>query len=153
MTSPPPSLLPWKKPATIGEAFNVAEPEHLRSAIWAAPSPRPLEWHRVRRFPIFRFLWKWTTSGIAMIPPSVAGRWDRAISARWNVLRDRHALAPSFRPRLETDWMHYMSADHVFDSSKLRGLGFRFREDNFLRSVPRLVDWYEANRFIPPRGV
>jgi nucleoside-diphosphate-sugar epimerase len=69
--------------------------------------------------------------------------------ARGHRLLERQGRAPRIRPRIDAEWLRYASGEHVYDTSRLRSLGFAPRHPDFRAAIRGVVDWYRSAGFLP----
>ncbi len=130
-----------------GRAFNVADdaPIPHGDAISAIATALGLEVDVGVRAPF-----AWSAARLAMT------RWPDALLGRLNgqLARGRRALGrrgvrTELEPRFDADWVSYGLGEFVFDTTRLRALGFRPRHPTFVDALPGVVAWYERAGFIP----
>lgn len=70
----------------------------------------------------------------------------------WKGLIERQGLKPALKPKFDEGWLDYLWADHSFSTAALQGIGWRPTVKSFLQGMPRTIDWYRAERWLPSRG-
>lgn len=77
-------------------------------------------------------------------------RANAALARRWDELVRERALEPALLPRIDPDAYDYWRADHVYDTSALRALGWSPRWPDVREGLRATLDWYVARRWLPP---
>ncbi len=137
------------QPQPHGEIFNVAndDPRPIGELLSAALEMGGIRLTR-RSLPIPTWLLHCVRPLIDR--EAVAGMVNRRLAAQWNTLREREGLAPNgVEPRLDRESLDYAFGDFVFDNSKLKALGFRYRYPDFESGWSQALAWYCDNRWIP----
>lgn len=142
-----------KRTEVVEEAFNVSddEPQRLDEAfqiLLGKYGIQPL-WVRAAWFPPFarvmcRLLSKFPQSFFNPINRWVQGHWDRVVR--------KYDLRPELKPRLDRDWLDYLSTDRVYDNRKIKSLGFEFRVPRSSLGLAEVFEWYKRERWIPDLG-
>ena len=132
----------------LGRAFNAADdtPVHAGDLIRALADATgvnargmALPWFVARLYPLLR--------------PMIRGfvvRENRRIAASWARLVEREELESALSPRLDLDFFDYMLANHSYDTSALKGLGFECKYADPYKGIALTGDWYRAHRWLPP---
>jgi UDP-glucose 4-epimerase len=110
----------------------------IADAIGAPVSGSPLPWGAMR---VFR-------RGKPLIVKLFASQ-NAKLAHLWRKIVEEHDLVPALAPRLDADWIDFLSADHTYDSSALRATGFEFSHPDARTSFPQTIDWYRQQRWIP----
>ena len=131
----------------IEGVFNVSDEAPLPAgdlvrvvadAVGAKVSGSPLPWSAMR---LFRHAKPWLVRLFASQNAKLAHLWDRTVAD--------HDLVPALAPRVDTDWIDFLSANHTYDSSALKATGFSYAYPDARTSLPETIDWYREQRWIP----
>ena len=134
-------------PDAAGRSFNVADEWPLGlgdtfAAIIAASgleaAPR-VETQRI--WPALGWL-------LSRIPAPVL-RWYNRRLATGHAALIRRGVKPTLSPRLDKDWLGYFSGSYVYDTSRLRSLGFQWRYPDFRSGVLEVFEWYRSAGWLP----
>lgn len=77
---------------------------------------------------------------------------DATALAAWRLVVMRYGLKPALRPHLDREGITFLYDSLVVDSSKLRALGWRPRFSSFERGWREVLEWYQAERWVPRYG-
>lgn len=136
--------------AVVGRAFNVGDDaplplaEHLASALAALgyePGRILPTWPRLTS----ALLWMVRHVPDRALLAAVNGRLARA----WRRLADRTGRVGALVPRVDREALHWMSADHYYDTSRLGALGWRPEHAVSTASVPETIRALVANQLLP----
>ncbi len=72
---------------------------------------------------------------------------ESALRAWDELVRERN-LVPALKPRLDKEWNDYFAGDYLYDTSKLKNLGFKARF-SFEEGIKNTIEWYKNARWIP----
>ncbi|ACG73367.1 NAD-dependent epimerase/dehydratase [Anaeromyxobacter sp. K] len=139
--------------AVRGRAFNVADEAPLPLAEHLAAALTALGYEPGRILPTAPRL----TSALLWLVRHVP---DRALLARingrlargWGRLSSRTGVAPALVPRIEREALHWMSADHYYDTSRLEALGWRPRHPISTAAMPETVRALVSDHLLPGSG-
>ena len=110
----------------------------MLSAIGAAVGGSPLPWGAMRVFrrakPVLARLFKSQNAKLSHV-------WDKVVA--------EHALVPALSPRVDIDWVDFLSANHTYDGSALKGTGFSYDHPDARTGLPETIAWYREQRWIP----
>jgi len=134
----------------VGRAFNVADEtplplgEHLAAAVSA------LGFRPGRILPTSPRL----TRALLWLVRSLPDRLlfdpaNRRLSRAWERLTGPAGAEPSLAPRLDREALHWMAADHYYDTGRLTALGFRPRHPSSLEALPATVRSLVEQRLLP----
>ena len=128
---------------TIGRAFNCAGDPPLA---WSDLGARLCESFGLGRRRVPARLVK----VLASLPKPVTVRANVRIARRWERLREREGLVAALRPLFDRSLLGYLAGDHVYDTRALAALGFRYHHPRLLDELDGLLEWYRAERWLPP---
>jgi nucleoside-diphosphate-sugar epimerase len=140
--------------AVVGRAFNVGDDAPLPLAEHLAVALAALGYETGRVIPT----WPRLTAGLLWLVrhvpdrallETINGRLERA----WTALATRSGMGASpLVPRFDREALHWMSADHYYDTSRLAALGFRVKHPVSTSSVPETIRALVANQILPGSG-
>ena len=139
--------------AVVGRAFNVGDDaplplaEHLDAALSA------LGYEPGRILPAAprlgaALLWLFRhVPDRALLDPI-----NRRLAARWTALAGRVGASAAAAPRIDREALHWMSADHYYDTSRLCGIGWRPIHPVSTGPVRETIRALVAHGFLPGSG-
>ncbi|HEX9244322.1 MAG TPA: NAD(P)-dependent oxidoreductase [Anaeromyxobacter sp.] len=139
--------------AVLGRAFNVADEaplplsEHLETAL-AALGYRP--GRILPAFPRFTGALLWLFRHVP--DHALLDRVNRRLDARWLALATRTGTAPSLAPRIDREALHWIAADHYYDTSRLARIGWRALHPVSTPAVVETIRALLAQRLLPGTG-
>lgn len=137
--------------AVVGRAFNVADDaplalaEHLETALTALgyqPGRSLPTWPRLTAALLWLFRHVPDRALLDPINRRLVRAWRRYAGAQVGMLL----------PRIDREALHWMSADHYYDTSRLAGIGFRPRYPVSTEILPETIRTLVASRFLPGSG-
>ncbi len=136
----------------VGRAFNVADDAPLPLAEHVAAALSALGYLPGRVLPALPRLYAFLIWLFRHVPDRVLlDPLNRRFLAGW-----RRALtaggSPELWPRLEREALHWMSADHYYDTSRLASLGWRPVHPVSTTALPEVVRALAAQRLLPEGG-
>jgi 2-alkyl-3-oxoalkanoate reductase len=139
--------------AVRGRAFNVADEAPLPLAEHLAAALTALGYQTGRILPS----WPRATSALLWLFRNVPDRallanLNRSLSTRWERLRARTGVSALLTPRVDREVLHWMSADHYYDTTRLRALGWRAIHPVATAAFPETVRAMVAGQFLPGSG-
>lgn len=138
--------------AAFGEAFNVADPECIDSAVFATKLYRTFGVKNLFSFvipiphvlvDIYGELMLYTSGPVLRI----LNWW---VKKRWLKEQKKFGLNPRFVPHFERQFYCYFIGHRYFSSRKLIGLGYKFKNRSFDEGFPLTFQWYLDNKWLPP---
>ncbi|AKF05983.1 NAD-dependent epimerase/dehydratase family protein [Sandaracinus amylolyticus] len=76
-------------------------------------------------------------------------RTNASLARRWEALVGERGLEHALTPRIDVDAYDYWRADHVYDTSALRGLGWSPRWPDAREGLRATLEWYVRERWLP----
>jgi nucleoside-diphosphate-sugar epimerase len=139
--------------AVLGRAFNVADEAPLPLAEHLAAALTSLGYETGRILPS----WPRLTSAVLWLFRNVPDRVllaavNRELASRWEQLRARTGVSALLTPRVDREALHWMSADHYYDTTRLRALGWHAVHPVATASFPETVRAMVAGQFLPGSG-
>lgn len=110
----------------VGRAFNVADDAPLPLGEHLAAALEALGYLPGRVLPTLPRVWAVGLWLIRNVPDrALLDRLNRRLSFHWRRLSSRAGVAPVLLPKVDREALHWMSADHYYDTSRLSSLGWR----------------------------
>jgi nucleoside-diphosphate-sugar epimerase len=139
--------------AVVGRAFNVGDEAPLPLAEHLAAALSALGYEPGRVLPTLPRL----TGALLWLVRHVPDRTllttvNRRLARRWRRLSGRGAVGGALVPRIDREALHWMSADHYYDTSRLSALGWRPLHPVSTASVPETIRALVANQLLPGTG-
>jgi 2-alkyl-3-oxoalkanoate reductase len=139
--------------AVVGRAFNVGDDAPLPLAEHLAAALAALGYEPGRVLPTLPRLTAallWTVRHVPdrALLAAVNGRLARA----WRRLADRTGMGGALVPRVDREALHWMAADHYYDTSRLASLGWRPLHPISTGSVPETIRALVAGQLLPGSG-
>jgi 2-alkyl-3-oxoalkanoate reductase len=139
--------------AVVGRAFNVGDDAPLPLAEHLAAALSALGYEPGRVLPTWpaltgSLLWLVRHVPDRVLLAAVNGRLAR----RWRRLSSRTGMGTALVPRIDREALHWMSADHYYDTSRLAAIGWRPKHPVSTASVPETIRALVANQLLPGSG-
>lgn len=67
----------------------------------------------------------------------------------WARAAEKHGLKPYLAPRIDRDFLDYVSAHHTYDTARLKATGFRLQYPDTLAGMRDVIQWYREQKWIP----
>ncbi len=139
--------------AVVGRAFNVGDDaplplaEHLDTALSA------LGYEPGRILPAMPRLAAALLWLVRHVPDrALLDPMNRRLSARWIALAARTRTAASAAPRIDREALHWLAADHYYDTSRLAAIGWRPLHPISTTQVRDTIRALVAQGFMPGSG-
>ncbi len=137
--------------AVVGRAFNVADEAPLPLAELLETALSALGYQPGRFLPSFPRL---TALGLWLFR-HVPDRWlldpvNRRLVSAWR--RFARSQPATLVPRVDREALHWMSADHYYDVSRLASIGFRHRHPVATEVLPETIRTLVSSRLLPGTG-
>ncbi|HEX8909255.1 MAG TPA: NAD(P)-dependent oxidoreductase, partial [Anaeromyxobacteraceae bacterium] len=142
--------------AVVGRAFNVGDEAPLPLAEHLFAALEAMGHLPGRILPYSPRL----TAALLWLVRSVPDRWlvepaNRWLTAAWRELAARAGAADTLAPRLDRESLHWMAADHYYDTRRLGALGWRPLHPVSTAALPETIRALLDARLLPapnPRG-
>ena len=137
----------------IGRAFNVGDEAPLPLSEHLEPALAALGYRPGRFFPTFPRLTAAALWLVRHVPDRVLlDPFNRRLEARWRALAARTGTVPALSPRIDREALHWLAADHYYDTSRLAGIGWRALHPVSTPSVAETIRGLLAQRLLPGAG-
>lgn len=142
-------ILQAPEDAVRGRAFNVADDRPLaQGELFRALMPE-LDLEERFSYPwSTRLFWPFLRL-LTALPENAFHQLNERLQAEWQKVIAAHGLKPKLTPRLERDFLGYLNADYLLDTSALKSLGFRPAYPDARPGLAETVRWYQAERWLP----
>lgn len=134
-------------PNAAGRAFNVADdhPMGLGDSVEAMATAAGFKpWPRIRS----RAAWSVLRWLFRHLPDAALRAYNRRL-AQGHERLVAHGLPPRLAPRMDRDWLMYFSGEYVFDTRRIRALGFAPQYPEFRRAIGDVFGWYAREGWLP----
>jgi 2-alkyl-3-oxoalkanoate reductase len=139
--------------AVVGRAFNVGDDaplplgEHLATALAA------LGYETGRFLPALPSLFSALLWLFGRVPDgAVLDPVNRRLAVAWERLAERAGTQRAVAPRIDREALHWMSADHYYDTSRLASIGWRPEHPVSTPAVGATIRALVAARLLPGSG-
>jgi len=139
--------------AVVGRAFNVADDAPLPLAEHLVAALAVMGYRAGRILPysprlLAALLWilRWIPDRMLVDP------LNRRLERAWARLTSRAGASAALVPRVDREWLLWMSADHYYDTSRLRALGWRPTYPISSAGLPETVRSLLARHLLPAGG-
>jgi nucleoside-diphosphate-sugar epimerase len=137
----------------VGHAFNVADEAPLPLAEHLAAALVSLGFEPGRILPT----WPRLTAALLWLVRHVPDRTllaagNRRLSSRWTGLSYRTGVSGLLVPRIDREALHWMSADHYYDTRRLRDLGWRAEHPVAPAAFPETIRALVMGGYLPGTG-
>jgi nucleoside-diphosphate-sugar epimerase len=136
--------------AVVGRAFNVGDDAPLPVAEHFAAALAAMGVSAGRVLPYSPRL----TAMLLWLVRNVPDRWiiepvNRRLRSAWERLTSRSGASAVLAPRIDRESLHWMAADHYYDTSRLGSLGWRPQHPISTSGLPGTIRALLANRLLP----
>jgi nucleoside-diphosphate-sugar epimerase len=139
--------------AVVGRAFNVADDAPLPLAEHLATALAALGYGTGRILPALPGLTGGALWLLRHVPDAALfARLNRWLAAGWERLAERTGITPRITPRVDREALHWMSADHYYDTSRLASIGWRPRFPVSTAAVAATIRALVAGGVLPGTG-
>ncbi len=142
------SALILSKPESIGEAYTVATPKAMDTISFFTLMHHcervKIDWRLV---PFSKFLIQHYDSIFTAQTTKLFERIFRVLFKmyEWHM----HYDSSQIPLEISKDWLGYFKSNYIWDTSKLKALGFQWKYPNLKRGVIENVIWYKKNKWLP----
>ena len=74
---------------------------------------------------------------------------DAQLAYLWGKMATDKNVPDHLKPRIDVPWIDYVLADHAFDNSRLKSLGFEVKHPEIRSGLHETVGWYRQQRWLP----
>jgi nucleoside-diphosphate-sugar epimerase len=139
--------------AVVGRAFNVADDAPLPLAEHLASALAALGYETGRVLPSFPRLAAAVLWLLRHVPDrALLDRMNARLAEAWERVAAAAAIDATLAPRIDREALHWMSADHYYDTSRLAGIGWRPRHPDSAVAVAQTIRALVAERLLPGSG-
>ncbi len=139
--------------AVVGRAFNVADDAPLPLAEHLATALAALGYETGRVLPAFPRLAASALWVLRHVPDrALLDRANARLSEAWARLAVSSSIDAALAPRIDREALHWMSADHYYDTSRLQAIGWRPRHPDSTAAVAGTIRALLAQRLLPGSG-
>ncbi len=137
--------------AVVGRAFNVGDDaplplaEHLAAALQAMGCKA---WRYLPYSPRMTAFLLWLVRNVP--DRAIVDAINRRLYRAWERLTSRSGVSALLAPRLDRESLHWMAADHYYDTRRLVSIGWRPRYPISTAALPDTIEALLANRLLPP---
>ncbi|MEW5944986.1 MAG: NAD(P)-dependent oxidoreductase [bacterium] len=140
------------KPGAVGKAFNIADddPMTLEEIFTLIFEAFGYKWVPARPYPTRLVA---AIGRIGMNMPRFS--FDLAaqfMGRNWRRVQEKLGLSEDLKPSFSRDYMSFMLGDRVFDNSRIKEAGYRFRYPDSREGFRETFEWYRARRWLPEPG-
>jgi nucleoside-diphosphate-sugar epimerase len=137
----------------VGRAFNVADDAPLPLAEHLAAALAALGYETGRVLPAFPRIAGAALWLLRHVPDrALLDRINARLAEAWGRVAADAAIDAALAPRVEREALHWMSADHYYDTSRLAALGWRPRHPDSSIAVASTIRALVAERLLPGSG-
>jgi nucleoside-diphosphate-sugar epimerase len=136
-------------PQAVGQAFNMTDPTPLDGPTFLRALTQPLGLKLREVIPFWPPLMKALGALTALTPLWVFDLLNRRLARHWDEIKAKHGLSDQLRPRLDRDWVGYMTADNVYDHTRLARLGMVWKYPDPVVGLRETIAWYKEKEWIP----
>lgn len=138
------------KEEAIGEAYNVADDTTLTFGELLEVMLNSVGVRCQKVLPVPASLISVVVRAGSHLPRAFFTQCTRLLQKRWDTVVCKHSLKPLLQPRLDPGITTFGRGDYIFDTSKLKALGYQVRYPDFKEGWRESVRWYVENEWIPP---
>ncbi|HTN52099.1 MAG TPA: NAD(P)-dependent oxidoreductase [Anaeromyxobacter sp.] len=139
--------------AVVGRAFNVGDEAPLPLAEHLAAALTAMGYEPGRILPT----WPRVTASLLWLVRHVPDRTllaavNTRLARGWRELAGDRGMAAALIPRIDREALHWMSADHYYDTARLAAIGWRPRHPVATAAFPETIRALVANQLLPGSG-
>jgi len=136
--------------AVVGRAFNVGDEAPLPLAEHLAAALAAMGYRAGRVLPYSPRLTAFLLWLVRHVPDRIlVDPVNRRLAAAWARVTERSGASAELAPRLDRESLHWMSADHYYDTRRLADLGFRPLYPISAAGLPETIHALLARRLLP----
>ncbi|HUK66495.1 MAG TPA: NAD(P)-dependent oxidoreductase [Anaeromyxobacteraceae bacterium] len=137
--------------AVVGRAFNVGDDAPLPLAEHLAAALAAMGYRAGRILPYSPRLTACLLWLVRHVPDRIlVDPINRRLSAAWERLTHKSGSSTELAPRLDRESLHWMSADHYYDTRRLADLGYRPLFPISASGLPETIHALLSSRLLPP---
>jgi nucleoside-diphosphate-sugar epimerase len=133
----------------IGKVFNVADETPVTLEEFFSAFLAPYEMEIGRRIRYMPNLLKGLLKFAKKILPLFEDRLRELTWKDWKELASKFSFNPILLPQLDIGWIDYVGWDHVYDITKLKGTGYKFKYPDFKKGIEETMKWYMEEKWLP----
>jgi nucleoside-diphosphate-sugar epimerase len=139
--------------AVVGRAFNVADEAPLPLAEHLATALAALGYETGRVLPAFPRIGAALLWLFRHVPDqALLDRLNAHLVDAWDRLAARSGIGSALAPRVDREALHWMSADHYYDTSRLASIDWRPRHPDSTAAVASAIRALVSERLLPGSG-
>lgn len=139
--------------AVVGRAFNVGDDAPLPLAEHLATALAALGYRTGRILPALPRLTGAALWLLRHVPDgALLAGMNARLASSWDRLADRAGIVPAIAPRVDREALHWMSADHYYETSRLASTGWAPRHPVSTAPVAATIRALVASRVLPGTG-
>lgn len=74
---------------------------------------------------------------------------NRSMEKSWDEMVQNYALESALKPTFDIGWVDYLWADHAYNTKALKSLGWSPKYESFTTGMPKVIEWYREQGWIP----
>jgi nucleoside-diphosphate-sugar epimerase len=135
----------------VGRAFNVGDDAPLPLAEHLAAALQAMGYRAGRYIPYSPRITAFLLWLVRNVPDrGLVEAVNRRLYRAWERLVARSGANPALAPRIDRESLHWMAADHYYDTRRLAATGWRPRYAISTAAIPSTVEALLASGFLPP---
>jgi nucleoside-diphosphate-sugar epimerase len=143
------ALLVAESPDAVGQAFNAVDRTPVDGPTFVRALAEPLGLEVKEAIPYSGGLTSVLSALVGSSPLFIFDALNRILARRWSKVKEDQGLTDDLRPRLDRDWIGYMTADHVYDFTRIEKLGMNWKHPDFVEGMKETIEWYKQHEWIP----
>lgn len=143
------ALLVAEKDGSVGNAYNVADPNPIEGHVFIKALAEPLGMQVKEVIPYIAPLMAVTGTILSLLPNWIYNKISDRLGKRWDKLREERGLSDALRLRLDRDWTGYMTGENFYDVTKLKELGMQWKWPDAKEGLRATIEWYKDKEWIP----
>ncbi|MCL4477774.1 MAG: NAD(P)-dependent oxidoreductase [Deltaproteobacteria bacterium] len=130
------------------KVFNIADESPVNIEEFCKSLADALNFEYGKSFKISQRLWDIVIGFSMHVPDFLFKRINDRIYKHWSWLCSKYGIEQALRPRFDKDWLGYFKGDHIYDTSELKELGYKFKYPLFREGMKTTVDWYREHKWL-----
>jgi nucleoside-diphosphate-sugar epimerase len=137
--------------AVVGRAFNVGDDAPLPLAEHLAAALAALGYSAGRVIPYSPRLTALLLWLVRNVPDrAILAAINRRLARGWESVTRRSGALAALAPRIDRESLHWMAADHYYDTRRLASIGWRPLHPISTAALPETIQSLVAQRLLPP---
>jgi nucleoside-diphosphate-sugar epimerase len=143
------AVLLVEKDEAVGNSYNIADPNPLEGIelIHALADPIGLEVKNI--LPLNAPMMSIINAAVGATPGMPIRMINKRLALKWQEIQETYGVTADITPRLDTDWIGYMTGDNYYDITAIKNLGMEWKWPDAVAGIKATYDWYQKMEWLP----